>query len=64
MDNPARLPEANHIEEIREPIILANILVPQDLVGPVMTLCEEKRGNQRKMHVPRQTGTAGAMSCP
>jgi GTP-binding protein LepA len=49
VDNPSRLPEANHIEEIREPIILANILVPQEFVGPVITLCEEKRGNQKKM---------------
>ncbi|MEA5446154.1 translation elongation factor 4 [Gammaproteobacteria bacterium AB-CW1] len=49
VDNPSRLPEVNLIEEIREPIIVANILVPQDFVGPVITLCEEKRGNQKKM---------------
>ncbi|MCP1726674.1 GTP-binding protein LepA [Natronospira proteinivora] len=49
VDNPSRLPELNLIDEIREPIIVANILVPQDFVGPVITLCEEKRGNQKKM---------------
>jgi len=49
VDNPSRLPETNLVDEIREPIIVANILVPQDFVGPVITLCEEKRGNQKKM---------------
>ncbi|MDQ2068289.1 translation elongation factor 4 [Natronospira bacteriovora] len=49
VDNPSRLPPQGVVEEIREPIIVANILVPQDFVGPVITLCEEKRGNQRKM---------------
>jgi GTP-binding protein LepA len=47
--NPSELPPANEIDEIREPIILANILVPQDFVGAVMTLCQEKRGVQVKM---------------
>jgi GTP-binding protein LepA len=47
LDNPARMPAANAIEEIREPIILGNILVPQDYVGPVIGLCEEKRGVQQ-----------------
>jgi GTP-binding protein LepA len=46
LDNPARLPGANEIVEIREPLIDANILVPQDYVGPVIGLCEEKRGRQ------------------
>lgn len=49
IDNPAALPEANLIAEIREPIIEANILVPQDYVGNVITLCIEKRGVQKKM---------------
>jgi GTP-binding protein LepA len=49
IDNPASLPPVNQIEEIREPIILANILVPQDYVGNVITLCIEKRGMQRDM---------------
>ena len=49
LENPARLPEANKIREVREPIIEANILVPQDYVGGVIGLCEEKRGNQKNM---------------
>ncbi len=50
LENPARLPSSNKIEEIREPIIIANILVPHDYVGNVMGLCIEKRGVQRSMH--------------
>ena len=46
MDNPAKLPPVNQVEEIREPIIRANILTPPDYVGNVITLCEEKRGSQ------------------
>ncbi len=49
IDNPAKLPPVNHIAEIREPIILANILVPQDYVGSVISLCVEKRGVQHKL---------------
>jgi len=46
LDNPSRLPPVNLVEEIREPIIRANILTPPDYVGNVITLCEEKRGSQ------------------
>lgn len=46
MDNPAKLPPVNMIEEVREPIIRANVLTPPDYVGNVITLCEEKRGVQ------------------
>ncbi|HYE36539.1 translation elongation factor 4 [Methylocaldum sp.] len=49
IDNPSKLPLPNEIAEIREPIIEANILVPQDYLGAVMTLCVEKRGVQKKM---------------
>ncbi|RPH96252.1 MAG: elongation factor 4 [Lysobacterales bacterium] len=49
LENPARLPEAHKIAEIREPIIEATILVPQDYVGAVIGLCEEKRGSQISM---------------
>ena len=49
IDNPASLPPVNKIEEIREPIIMANILVPQDYLGSVITLCIEKRGVQKDM---------------
>ena len=49
LENPASLPESNKIAEVREPIIEANILVPQDYVGAVIGLCEEKRGQQKSM---------------
>lgn len=49
LENPARMPAVNKINEIREPIIQANILVPQDYVGSVIGLCEEKRGSQISM---------------
>ncbi len=49
IENPSRLPEPSKIEEIREPIITAHILLPQDYVGPVITLCEARRGIQRNM---------------
>jgi GTP-binding protein LepA len=49
LENPAKLPSLNKIEEIREPIISANILVPQEHVGAVIGLCEEKRGQQKNM---------------
>ena len=49
VDNPAKLPPPNKVAEIREPIIIANILVPPDYVGAVLQLCTEKRGSQKKM---------------
>jgi GTP-binding protein LepA len=49
IDNPASLPPVSQIGEIREPIILASILTPQDYVGSVISLCIEKRGTQRDM---------------
>jgi GTP-binding protein LepA len=49
VDNPAKLPPPNDVSEVREPIIIANILVPPDYVGPVLQLCNEKRGRQKKM---------------
>nr|HPQ96529.1 elongation factor 4 [Thiolinea sp.] len=47
--NPSELPPINEIAEIREPIIRGTILVPQDYVGNVITLCVEKRGVQQQM---------------
>ena len=47
--NPSDLPEVNYIEEIREPIINTTILVPQDYLGNVISLCVEKRGVQKNM---------------
>ncbi len=49
IDNPTKLPANNFIKEMREPIVLANILVPQEYVGSVINLCVEKRGVQTKM---------------
>ena len=49
VDNPADLPEPAVLREIREPIIEAHILTPQDMLGGVMTLCIEKRGVQKNI---------------
>jgi GTP-binding protein LepA len=49
IDNPATLPPVNEIKEIREPIIQADILTPQDYLGAVMALAIEKRGQQTKL---------------
>ncbi len=49
VDSPSKLPAVNDIEEIREPIVEANILVPQEYLGNVITLCVEKRGTQTNM---------------
>ena len=46
MDNPAKLPQLNLVQEIREPIIRANILTPEAYIGNIIKLCEEKRGVQ------------------
>ena len=53
IDNPSKLPDASSVKETREPIILANILVPQEYVGAVIELCMGKRGLQKNM---RYTG--------
>jgi len=49
VDNPSKLPPPQNIEEIREPIVKANILVPQAYLGNVITLCTERRGIQNDM---------------
>ena len=49
VDNPSKLPPVNEMVELREPIISTNILVPNDHVGAVMKLCNEKRGVQKEM---------------
>jgi GTP-binding protein LepA len=49
IDNPANLPEPGQFREIREPIIEAHILVPQDYLGSVINLCIEKRGVQKQL---------------
>jgi len=50
VENPAKLPETQKVEEVREPIITATIFVPQDYLGAVITLCNQKRGNQIDLH--------------
>ncbi len=49
VDNPSALPDLSKIEEIREPIIDANMLMPEEYIGAVMTLCMEKRGIQKNI---------------
>ena len=49
VDNPCKLPAVNITQEIREPIVAANILVPQEYLGNVITLCVERRGVQTNM---------------
>jgi len=59
VDNPSKLPEATLVEDIREPIVEASILVPQAYVGAVITLCAERRGVQKNM---QYTGSQVALS--
>jgi GTP-binding protein LepA len=49
VDNPSKLPDPGEVEEMREPIAIVNILVPQEFVGNVITLCIERRGVQKDM---------------
>ena len=49
VDNPSALPDLSSIEEVREPIIEANMLMPEEYIGAVMTLCMEKRGIQKNI---------------
>ncbi|MBE7928857.1 MULTISPECIES: translation elongation factor 4 [Pseudomonadaceae] len=49
VDSPSKLPDLSAIEDMREPIVRANILVPQEHLGSVITLCIEKRGVQRDL---------------
>ncbi|HEY4538234.1 MAG TPA: translation elongation factor 4 [Erysipelothrix sp.] len=49
IDNPSKMPASNYVERVEEPYVKAQILVPQDYVGPVMELCESKRGIYKDM---------------
>ncbi|MCV2369901.1 translation elongation factor 4 [Roseateles oligotrophus] len=49
VENPSKMPELGQIQEIREPIVTVHLYMPQDYVGPVMTLANQKRGNQLNM---------------
>ncbi|HEY5718186.1 MAG TPA: translation elongation factor 4 [Motiliproteus sp.] len=50
VDSPSKLPDFGAIRDMREPIAIANILVPKEYLGPVISLCVDKRGVQRDMH--------------
>jgi GTP-binding protein LepA len=50
VDNPAKVPDQGKYEKIEEPIILATVHLPQEYVGPIMQLCQERRGVQRGLH--------------
>ncbi|MCX5741244.1 MAG: translation elongation factor 4 [Proteobacteria bacterium] len=50
LDNPAKIPDQGKYETIEEPIILATVHLPQDYVGPIMQLCQERRGVQQGLH--------------
>lgn len=50
VDNPSKMPDPGTIEEIREPIVVVHIYVPQEYVGPIITLCNQKRGIQQDLH--------------
>ncbi|WP_447988143.1 translation elongation factor 4 [Achromobacter spanius] len=49
VESPSRMPEVGKIQDIREPIVKVTLFMPQDYVGPVMTLCNNKRGSQINM---------------
>ena len=63
VENPAKLPDLSKIEEIREPIITGNVFVPQDYLGTVITLCNQKRGNQIDHALSRSPGASWSMKC-
>ncbi len=50
VDNPAKIPDTGKFESIEEPIITATVHLPQEYVGPIMQLCEERRGVQKGLH--------------
>ena len=49
VENPAKMPDQGKLQEIREPIVTVHLYMPQDYVGPVMTLANQKRGVQMNM---------------
>jgi len=50
VDNPAKIPDVGKFEKIEEPVITATVHLPQTYVGPIMQLCEERRGTQKGLH--------------
>ena len=55
VDSPAKMPERQKIKEIKEPYIKTNIFVPSEYIGPIMELCQNKRGNYVSMEYIDQT---------
>ena len=49
VENPSKMPDQGKLQEIREPIVTVHLYMPQDYVGPVMTLANQKRGVQMNM---------------
>ncbi|MBP8810926.1 MAG: translation elongation factor 4 [Kofleriaceae bacterium] len=50
VDNPAKVPDGGKFDKIEEPVIAATVHLPQEYVGPIMQLCEERRGRQQGLH--------------
>ncbi|MEZ4402113.1 MAG: translation elongation factor 4 [Kofleriaceae bacterium] len=50
VDNPAKIPDAGKFDRVEEPVITATVHLPQEYVGPIMQLCEERRGRQQGLH--------------
>jgi GTP-binding protein LepA len=50
VDNPAKVPDQGKVDQIEEPIITATVHLPQEYVGPIMQLCQERRGTQKGLH--------------
>jgi GTP-binding protein LepA len=50
VDNPAKIPDQGKVDKIEEPIITATVHLPQEYVGPIMQLCQERRGVQKGLH--------------
>jgi GTP-binding protein LepA len=60
IDNPSKLPDLNYIQGLYEPFVRMEIHVPDEFLGAVLKLCEEKRGIQKDMHLPyREPGGGG-----
>ncbi len=55
VDNPSKMPDVGDIERVEEPIMKVTVHVPAEYVGPVVTLCEERRGIQQGIHFATKT---------
>ena len=55
IDAPSKMPESTKIKEVREPYIKTNIFTPSEYIGPIMELCENKRGTFKNMEYINET---------